>query len=216
MKLACAILLVCLAAAPCVAARSAWELPAALMAEVEAAQFAGKTVDQIAGRVAGLAGLRASVESVDVPKAALVRPMLGVDKQSLASVLDTAVAQDGRYTWTCANGWIHLTPRERPADYLLDRVFPGPIPSIVGVGTALRDVAAGLDVGQWQIILISAGPCLTCGGEPVPGVNEPPHGCSVRDVIDFVVARGGGHAWFIKPWQDDEGSVKGTSLIVSL
>jgi len=210
------LLVICMSVMPMAAWSSGQNMDKALLTQVRIADLANMPVDLIVFEVARIAGVRVAVESSDSPVPESPHPSLGsADKQSVASILDSATASDGRYTWTYVNGWIHLIPRNRPSDYALDRPFQGSIPSDAGMLTQIREVVDSRAADQWQIGVARMGPCCQRSEEREAGVSAPKRPCTVRDVVDYIVARAGGLAWSLQPRKDDGGKVIGTSLLVS-
>jgi hypothetical protein len=110
---------------------------------------------------------------------------------SVAAGLDAAVEQDLRYEWKVIGCWVHIMPRARNADYILDQPFLRPIPEGVRPAEALGQVMDWFPEGwdQGGRVLGSPKPVARPDCGPVP--DKP----TIREAIDIGLWRSGVSFW---------------------
>ncbi len=125
---------------------------------------------------------------------------------SVAQALDTVVAQDPRYEWKLIDGWLHIMPRSRTRDYVMDKPFAGPLPVQGNMFEKVRAVFRDYPGQEMHATFFLSGP-------PVPPRSGPPvpTDLTIRQALDQVVWRIGGRGWYTVPAAGDR-----TALAVSL
>lgn len=173
----------------------------------------GKTVPQIALRLAGIAAVPFGIESLDrtslwnstSEESAKRIDLSGDSQMTLASAMDSAVAKDPRYEWRFVNGWLLVMPRTRDAAWPLDKVIEGGLPDSGAPDAQLRQLVSSSLPADWTIQLVARYPHddgVRADLAPVPAV------LTLRDALDTLLWRMGAKGWVASPLRDSKGNVR--------
>jgi hypothetical protein len=194
-------------------------VPVAPMAQtVVAMDLTNVTVPQAAVKLASAAHVPVAVEYLESPYVAAGEPkgktvsVAVSPNMTVEAALNAAVAQDSRYEWKFSNGWLHMMPRTRAADYPLDRPYRGEL-SVTGyVGTDLMTLGRSLP-SDWNTQLTSLGSRVA--GSP-KAATPLASNAAVRDAIDATLLADGARCWRVIPSKTADNSVEMVVEVVAM